>query len=315
VITILANALVPIFAGLLLGYIAGLRNVVDNRNVKSLITFVMSFALPCSLFVTIARTPHDLLWSQSKVAVALAIVYFVVFGLTHLAARRLGKSATADSTVLALTLGFPNSTAVGLPLLLAAYGNDAVVSVAVAIAIGAITISPITLAILESSTVEGQALSPMTRIWTSAWQAIKKPVVWAPVLGVLAVAIDFHIPTYAERSLTVLGSATTGTALFLTGLVVSAQRFKFTWGVGWSVFAKNLLQPALGLLIARSLSLPLEATRSVVLISAIPCGFFGIVFGKGFDATPEVASSSLIASYVIGIFTLAGWIIFLSHLS
>ena len=48
-ITILANALVPIFAGLLLGYIAGLRNIVDNRNVKSLISFVMSFALPCSL--------------------------------------------------------------------------------------------------------------------------------------------------------------------------------------------------------------------------------------------------------------------------
>jgi malonate transporter len=301
--------------GCCLGTLQGLRNVVDNRNVKSLITVVMSFALPCSLFVTIARTPPDLLWSQSKVAVALAIVYFVVFGLTHLAAQRLGKSTAADSTVLALTLGFPNATAIGLPLLLAAYGNDAVVSVAVAIAIGSITISPITLAILESSTVEGQALSPMTRIWTSAWKAIKKPVVWAPVLGVLAVTIDFHIPTYAERSLTVLGSATPGTALFLTGLVVSAQRFKFTWSVGWSVFAKNLLHPTLGLLIARCLSLPLEATRSVVLISAIPCGFFGIVFGKGFEATPEVASSSLIASYVIGIFTLAGWIIFLSHLS
>ena len=316
-ITILANALVPIFAGLLLGYIAGLRNVVGNRDVKSLITFVMSFALPCSLFVTIARTAHDLLWSQSKVAVALAIVYLIVFGLTHLAARRFGKSTAADSTVLALTLGFPNASAVGLPLLWAAYGNDVVVSVAVAvaIAIGSITISPITLAILESSTVEGQALSPMTRIWTSAWKAIKKPVVWAPVLGVFAVAIGFHIPTYAERTLTVLGSATAGTALFLTGLVVSAQRFRFTWGVGWSVFAKNLLQPTLGLLIARSLSLPLEAIRSVVLISAIPCGFFGIVFGKGFEAAPEVASSSLIASYVIGIFTLAGWIIFLSHLS
>jgi malonate transporter len=125
-ITILANALVPIFAGLLLGYIAGLRGVVDNKNVKSLITFVMSFALPCSLFVTIARTPHSLLWSQGKVAVALAIVYFVIFGLTHFAAQRLGKNTAADSTVLALTLGFPNAAAVGLPLLLAAYGNDAV---------------------------------------------------------------------------------------------------------------------------------------------------------------------------------------------
>ena len=313
-VAILANALVPIFAGLLLGYIAGLRNVVDNRNVKSLITFVMSFALPCSLFITIARTPRHLLWSQGRVAAALAIVYFVIFGLTYFAAQRLGRNTAADSTVLALTLGFPNAAAVGLPLLLAAYGNDAVVSVAVAIAIGSITISPITLAILESSTAESKALSPTARVWTSAWKAVKKPVVWAPVLGVLAAAIDFHMPTYVERSLTVLGSATTGTALFLTGLVVSAQRFKFTWGVSGSVFAKNLLQPALGLLIARSLGLPPEATRSVVLISAIPCGFFGIVFGKGFNATPEVASSSLIASYVISIFTLAGWIIFLSHL-
>ena len=38
------------------------------------------------------------------------------------------------------------------------------------------------------------------------------------------------------------------------------------------------------------------------------------LFGEGFDATPEVASASLIASTVLGIFTLAGWIILLSHL-
>jgi predicted permease len=49
------------------------------------------------------------------------------------------------------------------------------------------------------------------------------------------------------------------------------------------------------------------------LLAAIPSGFFGILFGEGFDATPKVASSSLIASTVLGIFTLAGWIILLSH--
>lgn len=62
------------------------------------------------------------------------------------------------------------------------------------------------------------------------------------------------------------------------------------------------------------MGLPLEQTRYVVLISAIPCGFFGVVFGKSFDATPEVASSSLIASTLVGIFTLAGWIVLSSHL-
>jgi malonate transporter len=57
-----------------------------------------------------------------------------------------------------------------------------------------------------------------------------------------------------------------------------------------------------------------EQTKYVVLLAAIPSGFFGILFGEGFDATPTVAGSSLIATSVLGIFTLAGWIILLSHL-
>ncbi len=46
----LADALVPIFAGLLLGYFAGLWRVMDNQNVRTLITFVMSFAVPAAAF-------------------------------------------------------------------------------------------------------------------------------------------------------------------------------------------------------------------------------------------------------------------------
>jgi malonate transporter and related proteins len=43
-VEILANSLVPVFARLLLGYVAGLRKVVDNHDLRTLITFVMSFA-------------------------------------------------------------------------------------------------------------------------------------------------------------------------------------------------------------------------------------------------------------------------------
>jgi predicted permease len=139
-------------------------------------------------------------------------------------------------------------------------------------------------------------------------------VFWAPVLGVIASVIKFHMPIYVDKSLTILGGATEGTALFVTGLIASAQRINLNWGVGWAVLGKNVLQPALCLAIALLLSMPLEQTRFAVLLSAIPSGFFGILFGKGFDATPEVASSSLIASTLLSIFTLAGWIVLLSHL-
>jgi malonate transporter and related proteins len=313
-IQLLANSLVPIFVGLLFGYAAGLLKIVDNKDVKSLVSFLMTFALPCSLFVIIARTPRQLLWEQADAAVVLAIVYVAVFVATYYVSRNLGKDTAANSAVLALTLGFPNHAGVGIPLLLAVYGPEASVSVAVGLAVGAITITPITLTILESGTSAGRTLSPAARIRISLWRALQKPVFWAPVLGVLVAVVKFHMPIYLDKSLTILGDATEGTALFVTGLITSAQRFNLNWGVGWAVLGKNVIQPALCLAVALLLGVPLEETRFVVLLSAIPSGFFGILFGKGFDATPEVASSSLVASTVLSIVTLAGWIVLLSHL-
>lgn len=40
----------------------------------------------------------------------------------------------------------------------------------------------------------------------------------------------------------------------------------------------------------------------------------GVVFGKGFDSSPKLASSGLVASYMIGIGTLAAWIVIVNHL-
>jgi malonate transporter and related proteins len=310
----LANSLVPVFVALSLGYTAGLRKIVDNKDLRTLITFVMSFAVPCALFIAIVRAPHPLLRGQAKVAAVLAIVYLTLYALTYFLARNFGKQSPANRSVLSLTLSFPNAAAIGVPLLPAVYGTGASVSVAVAIAVGAVTISPITLAILESDTGAHDHLAPLARMLISFWRAVRRPVVWAPVLGVLVVATDIPVPSYVDKSLAVFSSATAGTALFLTGLVVSAQRFNLTWGVVCSVLGKTVLQPALCLGAARVVGLPLEQTRYAVLIAAIPCGFFGVVFGKSFNASPAVASSSLIASTVIGIFTLAGWIVLTSHL-
>jgi malonate transporter len=283
-IDLLANSLVPIFVGLLFGYVAGLRKVVDNKNVKTLVSFLMTFALPCYLFVTMA-SKRQLLWDQAKPALVFAIVYTALFIATYYAWRNLSKDTAANSAVLALTLGFPNAAAVGIPLLLAVYGPRASVTVAVALAVGAITITPITLAILKSSISAGRTLSQAARIRASLWSALKNPVFWAPVLGVVMAVVKFHMPVYVEKSLAILGAATEGTALFVTGLIVSAQRFRLNWSVGLAVLAKNVIQPALCFALVSPLAMPLERTRYVVLLSAIPCGFFGILFGEGFDAT------------------------------
>jgi malonate transporter len=88
---ILLNALLPIFVGLLLGYIAGRRGVMDNLNVQNLIVLVMDFAIPCALFYTISRTSWPVLVEQSEPAVMIAVVFVALYATSYVGQEEASK--------------------------------------------------------------------------------------------------------------------------------------------------------------------------------------------------------------------------------
>jgi predicted permease len=309
---ILLNALLPIFVGLLLGYIAGRRGFMDNLNVRNLIVLVMDIAIPCALFSTISSTSWPVLREQSESAVMIAVVFVALYAASYIWARKSLKMPISDASVLALTVGFPNSAAVALPLLTTAYGPSSSVTAALSIAVGSITVSPLTVALLEADKLsDGKGVS-LQAIAIKFLRAFTRPVVWAPILALVSVYFGLHLPSYLDRSLAILGSAASGSALILTGVVVSSQTFRFDGKVAWTTAAIVLIQPLFALAITELFHMSHAEIRNITLISAIPGGFFGIVFGKSFNSTPETATSALIASYGVGAFSMAGWMLVLT---
>jgi predicted permease len=295
---ILLDTLIPIFAGLLLGYVAGRRGTMDNRNVRNLIVLVMDFAIPCALFSTIIGSSRT------------SLLQHVPAALSYIWARRWRGMSLSDASVLALTIGFPNSAAIALPLFRGAYGPESTVTAALSIVIGSITISPLTLALLEAAKHSGGNHVSATQILRSLPRALLQPVVWAPLVALFGVFFQLHVPSFVAGTLTTLGSAATGSALVLTGLVVSAQSFRFTGGVAITTVLKLVGQPLFAIFVMLLFRMSHNDMRNITVISAIPGGFFGLVFGKGFDATPEIASSGLIGTYLFGWATLALWMLF-----
>jgi malonate transporter and related proteins len=308
-LTVLVNALVPIFGGLLLGYVAGRRGSMDGGNVRNLIVFVMNIAAPCALVSIIIGTPWAVLESQAVTALAITLVFAGLYAACYFWARGSLGMSIADSAVLALTIGFPNAAAVALPLLSDAFGSHAAMPAALSLAIGSVTVSPVTLALLEAQRDSPKDAIPLVAVLRSVPRAFGRPVVWAPLAGLLCVALHIRFPSYVQGTFLTLGHAATGSALVLTGLVASAQHFRLERSVFLASVAKLLLQPILALGVTMLLRLSLDQIRDVVLISAIPGGFFGLVFGESFHATPEIASSSLIASYGLGWVTLSIWLL------
>jgi malonate transporter and related proteins len=307
---VLLNTLIPIFAGLLLGYVAGRRGTMDNRNVRNLIVLVMSFAIPCALFSTIIGSSRADLLRHIPAALMITLVFCVLYLISYIWARRGLGMSLSDASVLALTIGFPNAAAIALPLLKGAYGPESTITAALSIAIGSITISPLTLALLEADKQSGGHDISITQILRSFPHALLRPVVWAPLLALIGVfSFDIHLPTFVAGTLTTLGGAATGSALVLTGLVVSAQSFRFTGGVAITTLLKLVVQPLFALCMMLLFRMDHSDLRNITVISAIPGGFFGLVFGKGFGSTPEIASSGLIGTYLVGWATLALWML------
>jgi predicted permease len=310
---VLVDTLVPIFVGLLLGYIAGRRRIMDNQNVRNLIVLVMNFAIPCALFTTIMGSSRAALLQHVPTALIIALAFCTLYLVSYIWARRGLKMSLANAAVLALTIGFPNAAAIALPLLKGAYGAEATITAALSITIGAITISPMTLALLEAHKQFGETGLSISRVLRGFPRAFVRPVVWAPLLALVGVFAGIHLPSFVTGSLTTLGSAATGSSLILTGLVVSAQSFRFSGGVIITAALKLVVQPLFALCMMLLFRMDHNDIRNITVICAIPAGFFGLVFGKGFNATPETASSGLIGSYVVGSVTLAGWMLLVAR--
>jgi malonate transporter and related proteins len=309
VTTVLINTLVPIFAGLLLGFIAGRRGMMDNLHVGNLIVLVMNFAIPCALFITIIQSSRAVLLQHIPVALMITLIFSALYLVSYFWARRRLGMSVSDAAVLALTIGFPNSAAIALPLFNGVYGPGSTVTAALSIVIGSITISPLTLAILEADkqpTGNGVSIGQILRSFP---RALVRPVVWAPLLALIGVVFGIHLPSFLTGTLITLGSAATGSALILTGLVVSAQKFRFNGSVAATTLLKLVGQPLIALCVMLLLHMDRGDLRNILIICAIPDGFFGLVFGKGFNHTPETASSGLIGTYLVGWLTLPLWMV------
>jgi predicted permease len=165
----LVDALVPIFAGLLLGFWAGRRGLMDNVNVRNLIALVMNIAAPCALFLIIINTSRAILQQQIWTSLAITLTFAVLYIVCYFWARR-NTNSVSESAVIALTLAFPNSAAIAVSLLTTTYGHGTAVPGALSIAMGAVAISPVTLALLEL-TVRGRRQRLAYELWPVALPA------------------------------------------------------------------------------------------------------------------------------------------------
>lgn len=142
------------------------------------------------------------------------------------------------------------------------------------------------------------------QVLQSLIRAVRKPVVVAPLLGILCSLAGFDIGDVAKACLGLSGEITPGTALFLTGFVVSAQPFKLDWKVAAATAFGDVIRPLFALAVVLVLPVSSEVMKVAVLIAAVHSGFLGILFVVDYRLNSGVIASMVAASSLVSIITL-----------
>jgi len=254
-------ALVECFGIILLGFIAGKFNFINDVEAKGLGTFVGTFSLPALIFVSLCQLNlTSVNWIfLAAVAIAKSIVFLIVLSIGAFSSG----SNPSSSALFAIFCTQSNDFALGFPVLSAIYGTtnpDYPMYLYLLAPISLALLNPIGFIILEigKSRRENQENRSNWKIFKKVTKSIlTNPLILMTFLGILGNLV-FHsvMPHIIHDFMRTLGSAFSASALFLLGLrMVGGQS-------GSPTGPKYVILPFL-LIVIKSLVLPL-ITREII---------------------------------------------------
>ena len=307
------NVVLPIFAIIGIGYIAGATGIVPKDGVKTLNNFVFYIALPALLFQSTATAPIEQLMNWEFIAINLGGI-LASFLVAVVLSRVVFKRPIQSSTLYGMNASYGTTGYMGIPLVIAAFGSEAALPAALATLIHNIPIIALVLIVCESVLV---IENEEKRGLVSTFSMIIKPVLTSPltisvISGIVMAVTGIPLPTAILTLSELLASASGATALFAIGLglvgqlaLTKGEEFNIT-EVGFIVGLKLLFQPLITFILMMFVFdvEPLWAIISLIM-SALPVGAGVFVFAQKYEKMTSQTLTAILISIFISVITLS----------
>jgi len=286
----------PIFLLIFLGYSAVKWQLLPQTILPSLGRFVLYFSLPSLIFTKLQSMVLSeaidlnfllIYWGAGLLSLILAV------GLSRL----LMKSDWQRAGVIGLGACMPNSSFIGLPLLLQVFDHAPTQAFVMVLMVENILLMPSALILIETISHHGnqsfysKALSLIKRV-------LSNPIILAVLLGVGVSIADLPVPHFVMQSLTLLGDSAAPLALVVIGGGLVGVVIKGTWpSLALVASMKLLVFPLLVLgFLMFTPHMANELKVALIVFSAMPMLSIYPIVGGQYKANSFCASSLLITT-------------------
>jgi malonate transporter and related proteins len=179
--------------------------------------------------------PKELLLQQGRLVLALILSLAGLFLVAWFALGFVKSLHGTAASIYALMLSTSATPVFGLAVLGPILGPTSAGSVGlVALAIN-LTVPPAVISLeMDAATKNQQAASGASKpnaVLTGLKSGLQSPLLWGPILGISVVLVGIHLPRVVASCLELIGSCTSGAAVFAVGLVLAAHPIQLSPGV------------------------------------------------------------------------------------
>jgi len=302
------NVVLPIFAIILTGYISGRRGLLGPTSSTALNGFVFYFALPVLLFKAMAQVDTATVLNGPYIATYMGgQVIALVIGM--MIARGFFRTSWPEAATHGTVAIYGNVGYMGIPLVLAAFGEAALPPAIIATIINAALNIAILTAFIETGQHRGRGGNAVRDV---AFALIKNPILIAPVLGFIWSLSGLPLPAPVITYGDILGAAAGPCALFSLGLFLVGK--PLSEGIA-EVTSMTVIKLLIHPLATWGLAVFLLADQPrwftiCILMAALPTGANIFILVQRYNIYVARTSTAILASTVLSLLTLSALFIF-----
>ena len=276
---------------------------------------VIRFALPFHLFIGALHTSPDKIKNFTFMAV-LVIGLMGSYFLTLLISRYVFRHDIKTSAIQSLVCAFPDMAYFGAPVLAVLIGPEGFLGVLIGNLVTSVLMIPLTIILIRMGDQPGDAGAPQLHagqlILQNLLKAVRNPIVWIPISGVLLSLAGIQLPHLLSVPVEMVGKIAGGLSLFALGLLFYGERPTVNIQTCTNISIKNLIQPAMMALAGLAFGLSHTLMQQVIIIGATPSAIAAGMFALRSDTYNEPPSSSILLGTAIGVVTEAVMIYLIS---
>ena len=294
----------PVFGLVLAGWALAQTSVLSKEGVRGLSNFVFFIAIPALLFRTMARgvIPENVDWG-------IILSYFggslLLFAATLPFGRLAFRLRVDEAAVLAMGATFSNTVMLGVPLVLAAFGEQGLLPIMMIVAFHSTTLISLATIVVEAS--RGRRGGRIRMVWTTLKALAQNPVLVAMAVGLTWGAAGLPIPKPIDRFTQLLGGAAAPCALFALGATLAGYRIAGSLSESLTMVALKLVAHPLvvWLLATRVFTMDPMWAAIATITAALPIGANVFVLAQKYDIYVQRSTSATLISTALGVITLA----------